>query len=176
MYRLLLACEGPTDKVLVEAAVANHVGDYVVTVLQPELSSMQDQGPFGGGWKGVRRWCQQVREQGSLPHVLNSGDALIIHVDADVASDDEINCERTCPPASDTTDAVRQVVKGWLGEAELPSRAVLCVPSKATEAWALAGLFPADGLLTNIECRAKPERLFVGRTPRLVRRKGNEYR
>ena len=176
MFSLMIVCEGPTDAVLVKAAFDNHLDDYVVTVLQPELSQIQDQGPFGGGWKGVRAWCQQVRRQGGLHQVLARGDALVIHADADIADDPEIACRKDCPPASATTDAVRKVIKNWLDEDPIPDRTILCVPSKATDAWAFVALFPNDPMVGGIECRDKPESLLVGRKPRLVRKKGSTYK
>ncbi|MBP7125458.1 hypothetical protein KBD49_03720 [Myxococcota bacterium] len=176
MYRLLVVCEGPTDLALLEAAFGCRLDDYVVTVLQPERSTLQSLGPHGGGWKGVRAWCEQVREQGGLGHLLTQGDVLVLHADADIADDPEVGCRKPCPPASDTTDAVRGVIRGWLGANRIPDRVVLCVPSKATEAWVFVALFPDDPKVAGIECRDAPESLLVGRHPRLVRRKGSEYR
>ena len=99
-------------------------------------------------------------------------DLLIIHVDADVAaleymranivadnSDVSLPCEQPCPPPSSTTNALRQVVLSWCGESSTPNRTVLCVPSKSTEAWVVAMLFPMDSAVVGgvpFECRPNP--------------------
>jgi hypothetical protein len=61
---------------------------------------------------------------------------------ADIAYDPDIACARPCPPPSDTVDAVMAEMMTWLGIAALPADVVLCVPSMASETWALAALFP----------------------------------
>ncbi len=98
-------------------------------------------------------------------------DLLIVQVDADVAGmtyesgkiKDEIGdlpCEKPCPPASDTTDALRSVILRWMGETEVPDRFVLCTPSKSMEAWVMVALFPKNKVLARKgwECHANPEK------------------
>jgi hypothetical protein len=96
---------------------------------------------------------------------------LVIHVDADVAGknyrDDQrvsdapndLPCERPCPPASATTDALRQVVLGWMGETATPPKTILCTPSKAIETWVLVALYPLNQFSAgnDVECRTNPE-------------------
>ena len=51
MFRAHLVCEGPTDRIVIEAILAHHFDDdFVVTQIQPESSLYGGaQGPFGGG-------------------------------------------------------------------------------------------------------------------------------
>lgn len=172
-----VVCEGPTDTLVIRSAVEALGVEAVVTQIQPENNSnlLGTLGEFGGGWKGVRAWCQSpfIRE---LLHVtLANARALVIHVDADIAHDKELSCAKPCPPARDTTDAVRAVVTGWLGAATVPPKVVLCVPAMATEAWVFCALFPEDKLTAGIECRKEPAALLVPRKPRLVAKKKDRY-
>jgi hypothetical protein len=105
---------------------------------------------------------------------LNACDVLIVHVDADVARgryqeanitptplDLPLPCEQTCPPARGSSDALRSVVLSWCGESSVPEPVVLCVPSKSTEAWVVASIFPSDSSVAStrvpFECLADPE-------------------
>ena len=124
-----------------------------------------------GGWGGVYKWCRQVLEQAEGPACENPifalNDLVVIQVDADVAGmkyknygikdtpNDDLPCEQDCPPSSATTDALRAVMLGWLGETSVPPGAVLCTPSKNIETWVLVALFPNDesAKKPNIECR-----------------------
>jgi len=170
--RIALATEGKTDIVVLTAAIGALLENraFVATQLCPELSNS-----FGrsnsGGWAAVYLWCRQVVNQTGGPARGNSlfseHDLLVLHVDADVAgrqyTDDmriqdppnDLPCERPCPPPSATTDALRRVILGWLDEGEIPPRTVLCTPSKSTETWVLAALFPNDVVNSAIEfeCR-----------------------
>ena len=85
-------------------------------------------------------------------------DLLILHLDADVAEEDPANysafalpefagilpCEQPCPPPSETTNPLRELILKWLGEISTPEKTVLCTPSKCTEAWVVAICFPND--------------------------------
>ncbi|RKZ86986.1 MAG: hypothetical protein DRR19_14200 [Candidatus Parabeggiatoa sp. nov. 1] len=104
---------------------------------------------------------------------------LIIHVDADVAREDEINCAMPCPPAQDTCDALAQHVMTWLGNPVTDDKLVLCIPSDNTEAWILAAHdtqtpyhAPPDNPL---ECVQKPDMIISNqrykKPRRLLRRK-----
>jgi hypothetical protein len=190
MYRVHVVCEGPTDMVVVEAALETHLEDFVSQQIQPEQSLFGgDQGPLGGGWKGVRSWCGQIREQGGLKAsgALANADLLVVHLDADVADDDEVACACPCPPPSATVDALQEVVLSWLGEDEILPKVVFCMPSKSTEAWILAGLHPEDGAVvpchpppgddwTCLECRPEPAARLVGKPGKLVRRKQGQLK
>ena len=96
----------------------------------------------------------------------------MIHIDADVASEDPANhsvdpiaelagqlpCVQDCPPPSATTDAIRLVLLSWVGEEHRPRRTVFCTPSKNAEAWVMAAFFPTDREMTRKgwECHPDP--------------------
>ena len=152
--------------------------DFEFHTLQPEGSAAFGSAPSGGtgaGWVGVYRWSRQSACEGggsvSGSSALLHHDVLIVHVDADVAgkkySDGNIPdppcadlpCEQPCPPPHNTTNALRSVTLNWLGENERPSRIVLCTPSKSTEAWVLAAIWPKGSVVRrdDWECRPNPE-------------------
>jgi hypothetical protein len=151
--------------------------DAVVTQIQPQSADniLGAQGPAGGGWKGVRAWCRDRAASPGLTAVLTLSDLLIVHVDADIATDSDIQCNLPCPPAAATCDCVRSKILDWLGASTQPARLILCIPSKETEAWVLCALHPRDKQLPTIECRGKPASLLVGKKPKLVRKKRSKY-
>lgn len=61
--RIAVVAEGVTDFAVIEAAIAAMLAErpFVLTALQPEgnvaFTGGGEAGPFGGGWKGVYRWC-----------------------------------------------------------------------------------------------------------------------
>lgn len=188
LLRLAVVSEGPTDTVVIQAAVSSLLGDqrFVLNQLQPEESLAF--GPTGAGWSGVYRWCRQAADQsgGRLRDntLFSIHDALVLGIDADVGdktyqsasiveSVQDLPCSRPCPPPFDTTDLLRLVLLRWFGESAVPPRIVLCTPSKSIEAWVLAALFPSDPIvrLGNLECRPEVETLLAGKPleKRLVR-------
>ena len=196
--RIAVVAEGPTDGIVIEAALRAIVTDqsFVLTQLQPEGSVAF--GQTGGGWGGVYRWCKQSirRGNGRLANdrlVLDEFDVLVIHVDADVAGqkyadsaitpdrgDRELPCEYNCPPPAATTDALRAVLLSWCAERQSPAKVVLCVPSKTTETWVVASLFPGDTAVlgaTPFECFADPEsRLGLQPKKKRIRKAQSDYR
>ena len=96
---------------------------------------------------------------------------LIVHVDADVAGNSyssagirrpphqDLPCEQDCPPADYTTDALRTVVLRWLGLRRSVPQLVLCTPSKSTEAWVIAAVWPDNPVMLrgNWECHPNPQ-------------------
>jgi hypothetical protein len=174
--RIALVAEGPTDKIVIDAALRSMLGEreFRLTPLQPEDSDAF--GPLGGGWGGVYRWCKQAVQRGAGRLSGDRGlfqihQLLIVHLDADVAGktyqsanivptsgDGTLRCEKPCPPPTDTTDVLRSVLLGWCGEASTPAQVVICMPSKSTEAWVIASLYPNDSAVANgIECHPDPE-------------------
>lgn len=176
--RLALVVEGPTDKVIIESAVSSMLDGrpFVLNQLQPEMSlAFGENGGFGshgGGWGGVYRWCRQAaaRNGGYLDAdpLFEVHDILILHLDADVASEryrsanihespEDLPCVEPCPPARATTDRLRRVMLGWVTQATTPDRTVLCTPSKSIDAWVVAALFPSDPAVLdgNHECRSR---------------------
>ena len=147
--------------------------------LKPEVSDsfVAIAGTTGFGWPGVYRWCRETVEKGggsiSGGPVLESLDAVVVQLDADVATatyeqghiEDEtgdLPCEQDCPPAEATTDALRIVLLRWLGEETAPTKLAICMPSKSLETWILAGFYPSDPIVKSgaLECRSNPERLL----------------
>jgi hypothetical protein len=188
--RIGVVAEGPTDLVVIEAALRSILPcSFIATLLQPEESSVFGPpvfGSTGAGWGGVYRWCDKVvRELGSLgAHRLlfANFDALVLHLDADVAThsysdaniapkdaDGALPCARPCPPVEDGADAVRSVLLSWIDEGQAPPKTVLCVPSMCTESWVLAALFPEDPTVqAGVECLADPE-AHLARQPKKAR-------
>jgi hypothetical protein len=174
--RIALATEGPTDLIVLEATLRAILPGrpFVLTQLQPEGSLAF--GPLGTGWTGVYRWCKQAAKRGG-GHLGGDGilfqnhDILILHIDADVACETYANgsirpesgdgvlpCAQSCPPPSATTDKLRSVLLTWCGESSVPAKTVICMPSKSTEAWVIAAIFPNDQVMSGgIECYPSPE-------------------
>jgi len=176
--RIALVGEGVTDFEVLKAGIDSMLNgrSFDLKLLQPEESlaftAAGAAGSLGGGWRGVYKWCLQAALRGdgvlSGDPLFISYDLLIIHLDADVASENSegdipdlagmLPCERPCPPAGATTEALRTVILSWLGEAQAPPRTVLCTPSKSTESWVMAALFPADKEMNRKgwECHPNP--------------------
>lgn len=173
--RVAFVMEGSTDYVVLRAAVRALLNgrDFEPTSVWPELD--ENLRPVTeGGWGAVYKWCRQLLDQSDGPArdnpVFELNDMVVIQVDADVARAkyedckyiknppaDEIfrrTCEKPCPPPSDTTNALRTVMLGWMGETAVPPKAILCTPSKSIDTWVLVALFPDDGDATSpkIEC------------------------
>lgn len=193
--RVALVAEGPTDGVVIEAVLRTILADrpFVLKQIFPEGS--HSFGEMGAGWVGVYRWCHQsaTRGKGSLSGdelVFQNYDLLLLHLDADVAgfsyadgslnperTDGSLPCNRQCPPPASTTNALRSVLLSWCGENSTPNRTVICMPSKSTEAWVVASLFPTDtAVQQGIECFAEPEvRLAQQPKARRLRKKRRDY-
>lgn len=189
-----IVAEGPSDYYIIVAALrAIFKGQYrlVPQLLQPEQSVVfagtGDAGPLGGGWKGVGKWCLQAARRGGgrLRDGVLLFDVLIVHIDADVAGEQSeagsslpgLPCERLCPPADATTNALRAVLLSWMGESSIPERLVFCTPSKSTEAWVLAAFFESDGEMKRLgpECHPKPE-VRLAQQPKAKRFGKADYR
>ena len=84
--RVALIAEGPTDAIIIEAALKAILDrPFVLQTLQPEATP----GAMGGGWCGVFRWCRAFAKRGSTglesDPILPGFDLFVVHVDADVA-------------------------------------------------------------------------------------------
>jgi hypothetical protein len=162
-----LVAEGTTDFVIIEAAIkACLKKPFVLTLLQPEATRPEMQ----GGWGGVYKWCRASAARGYTPlesdPTLACFDLIIIHIDADVAEDSYLDilsdiptdvsslpCTKPCPPPEATVEALKTVVLSWLRSGPLGTKTILCIPSKATEAW-LAAAVAADipRAIAGLEC------------------------
>lgn len=176
-----IVCEGDTDFVVLDAALSAVYGEHTATMIQPEKSLFAGRAytEMGSGWRGVKKWCEQARDEfGGLKQrlgvmLVGGADALIIHVDADIA--DHLDCRHPCPPASDTADAVRSHVLRWGGEKELPDGVVLCVPAQSTETWVIAALDPGSLFVAgDVECKDAEAYLCGRKGPKLVARKSGK--
>ncbi len=179
--RVAAAVEGPTDAILLRAVIDHLLEntEFEFQTLQPEGSAAFGSAPFGRtgvGWGGVYRWARQSATEGggsvSGSSVLSNHDLVIVHVDADVAGNSyssagirhpphqDLPCEQDCPPADHTTDALRTVVLQWLGLRRSVPQLVLCTPSKSTEAWVIAAVWPDNPVMLrgNWECHPDPQR------------------
>ena len=198
--RIAAAVEGPTDSIVVRAILNSVLADteFEFQTLQPEESvafASAQSGTTGVGWVGVYRWSRQSVSEGggsvSGSSALSFHDVLIVQIDADVAGKTygsgriqdpprlDLPCMKTCPPATATTNALREVVLNWLGEPSCPSRVVLCTPSKSMEAWVLAALFPDNSVVRrdDWECHAEPElQLATLPKPSRFRKSQDDYR
>ncbi len=175
--------EGPTDRLVLQAVLDKIIpGEHRYFYLQPS----EPFGRLGTGWKGVRRWCRETwqREDSDLERLLSAEtgpplDLLVIHVDADIAAEEEIGVQQPCPPAADTVDRLRQVVRDWLHRDNLPPAVVLAIPAQNTETWTFAALYPDDELCSraDYECTDQPARnLTLARYGKLLRRTGGRIR
>lgn len=182
--RIALVAEGVTDYEVLKAAVQSMLDGraFDLKLLQPEESIAftggGDAGEHGGGWKGVFKWCSQALDRNNDVFtddpLFLAYDLFVLHLDADVASEDParakkdpmpefegvLPCNQTCPPPTATTDALREVILSKLKLEAVPSGMVLCTPSKSTEAWVMAMCFPKDKemIKKGWECHPKPEK------------------
>lgn len=167
--------EGPTDVIIIEAALkAVLQRPFVLTQLQPEPTRPE----MGSGWGGVFKWCQEFRLRGAASietdPTLSQFDLVIIHLDADVAGKQYAHCgpavaqaaaalqglpcEQPCPPPVNTVAALEVVLLSWLGIAAVGPKSLLCIPSKASDAWLAAATLPGGHvLMTGLECHLNLE-------------------
>ena len=151
--------EGSTDRLLLKAII-DHIypGQHTYHDLQP-ADRGETFGERGSGWKGVRRFCFDVHQQ--LNNTLSNFivdyafDLLVIHVDADIANESDlqdgidepiIDVSQSCPPVYPTVIKSRQVIMKWLQveEDQLPPQVIFAIPAQDSEHWVFATLFPDD--------------------------------
>ncbi len=163
-----LVTEGPTDRMLIKDLISNKLfpGKHRYLILQPEESETIGFGTYGGGWKGVLGWCSALtRDFNQLAtyfdKITPKLDILIIHIDADVAREEEINCAMPCPPAKDTCNTLTKQIMTWLGNPKHHEKLVICIPSDNMEAWILAAFDPQTPYhhppRKTLECVQKPD-------------------
>lgn len=106
MKTIGIVAEGPRDYELISAVIdtiTNQENSY--QCIQPEPNAL---GEFGGGWKGVWKWCESNR--GKLNTYMHSVtpeiDFLVIHMDGDVhRREKEVHCycqQSKCDMPEDT--------------------------------------------------------------------------
>lgn len=195
--RVALVAEGPTDAIVIEAALkALLPRPFVLTRLQPEETRPK----LGTGWSGVLRWCLDFAQRGHATFeddpTLPGFDLFVVHADADVSEGAygdvspaiaDIAIQRgwpalpdhvPCPPATGGADVVRACLRSWAGLRDLGPKTVLCVPSKAIEAWLVAAVFdPGQPLLTHLECNLRVESaLATWPKAQRIRKRTRDYR
>lgn len=185
MKTVYFVTEGPTDQIVIQSLIEHWLGeeDFIPRHIQPPSSAYAEglDSNLCEGWKGVLAWCAGKRPVGPAgrDEALKQADCLIIHTDADVATDPDFKSpsfEDSCPPARNACDWVRDHLSASIGGN--PSNVVLCVPAQDLEAWVLCALHPevADAN-SPIECHPEPEALLaVQKSPRLVRNKDGRLR
>ena len=167
--------EGATDYLVLDALVEEFLkDDYIPTRIQPPISEFADQqGPLGGGWRGVLRWCGEANKG----LALSNFDVLIVHLDADVAQESELDSlqlKSNCPPATFACDKLRSHITNLLNTNGTP-HIVLCTPAQCTEAWVFAALYYEDvPKYHDFECRREVERLLIPKPDKLVRDKDGQ--
>jgi hypothetical protein len=193
--RVALIAEGPTDAIIIEAALKAILDrPFVLQTLQPEAIP----GASGAGWCGVFRWCRAFAERGCAglenDPTLPGFDLFVLHVDADVAEDSyahgglaieelalnllALPCSQPCPPPSAAADEVRMRLVEWLGLKQVGPRTVMCVPSKAIESWLAASVLQnGHVLLSGLECNLRLEnQLEALPLTQRIRKGQREYR
>ncbi len=176
--RIALVSEGPTDTVVIEAALKAVLGarDFILNQLQPEETRPET----GNGWGGVLKWCHATsqRHAGSLDDdpTLEGFDLVIIHLDVDVAGFHYADCGPTienlaqtfgwlslpcvepCPPPIDTVNQLEVVLRSWLGRVTPGTKTLLCMPAQASGTWLAAAVLPLNHKLRRrIECNTGVE-------------------
>ncbi len=170
--RVALVAEGPTDAIVIEAGLkALLPRPFVLTPLCPEPTRPK----LGTGWGSVLRWCLEFEGRGHARFeddpTLPGFDLFVIHIDADVAEKRYADVSNEiadlaiqrgwptlpnvipCPPPDGSSDAMRTCILAWTGMREPGPKTVLCVPSKAVEAWLTAATFDEGHALQNgLEC------------------------
>lgn len=187
--QIRIICEGPTDFVILRAAIRHALGDnHVITQTYPEISKgFGHVGGFGTGWKGVLGKVRQLGEHGIDGWIAfwANTDLLVVHLDGEVAQESEIDpqwadisaIQVSCPPVELSVDALCDAIRNRLGAVGAEEKIIIAIPMKETENWLLPiyrSEVPFD------ECQSKPSRHFIGGRPKLLeqsgRKKVEEYR
>src|SRR6266568_2046829 len=113
MKNVYFVTEGPSDQIVLEGLIARWLGatDFISRHIQPPSSAYADglDSNLSTGWKGVLTWCEGKRPYGPAgrDEALGLADCLIIHTDADVATDPDFKApafDGPCPPARGACD------------------------------------------------------------------------
>ncbi|QNR22296.1 hypothetical protein HNY42_15520 [Exiguobacterium sp. Helios] len=161
-----IVSEGPRDFDVFNAIIEHlSPNTFRCIPIHPVQSETSGFGSHGAGWKGVLSWCSQFNSNEDIETYLNSFqpsiDALIIHIDADIARESEINCYQDCENMLLTIRSLTDLLKNHMSinESDSNERIIFCIPSDNTEAWILCAFSPEldnppDSI---IECINKPD-------------------
>lgn len=182
MQSIYFVTEGITDQIVIRGLIAKWLNgkDFVPRYIQPPTSAYAEglDSNLSNGWKGVVAWCSGRRPKGPAgrDEALKRADCLVIHLDADIATDPEffdppIGLGRPTP--NDAAEWVREKTLEMLPP-DAHHKVLLCVPAQDLEAWIITCLHPdVSDEHAPIENREDPGALLVQRGPiRLVRRQG----
>lgn len=187
MKRVYFVTEGLTDQLVLEALIAEWLGDedFESNFVQPPTSAYAEfmNCSLSQGWKGVLAWCSSESSALSFSRqrVVEDADLLVVHMDGDVAFENDFPPGAFgggIPPAQAACDHIRAHLCKVLDDQLIRrDKVVFCIPSQSIEAWILCCLFPevADANIP-IECHLNPEILLIERTYRLTRRKDGRVR
>lgn len=164
-----ITAEGPSDVLVIEELFSKFVpGDHNFLYLQPDRTIDLHAGPHGGGWRGVLKWCEDIRDTFGFDNYLNQPgnpiDILIIHLDADVAREIDVNCACPCPDAQDTVTNLEDLLAKSMGVSTNHEKIIFCIPSDSTEAWVFAAFQESVSYhqppAAYLECLREPDRQF----------------
>ncbi len=162
LWKIGVVSEGPTDFLVLKAVIGELLGEQPVEFrrIHPDEIMIS---PFGNGWRGVQRWCQEygpTLESFMRDIPSDMLDLLVVHVDGSVAGEQDISVAKPCPPPRPTADALREVIsRDWLQRPSLPSFVVLATPMVDTETWVVSAVAPPEMALC--ECDPKAWRTLV---------------
>ncbi len=119
-------------------------------------------------------------------------DMLVIHVDAEVAAEHDLqeeddapitDVQQPCPPIAATASQLGRVIGRWLQCNDFPPQVILAIPAQDTESWTFAALFPEDELCRrdDYECTRRGRdhpgyRLTLKKYGKVLRRRGGEVK
>lgn len=173
--RIGVVAEGPTDIIALQAVIKAILKDqpFIITPLRPQkvetvLGGTNDASqPIYAqkGWSGVHNWCQEVSTAPQGENLIMH-QIVVIHLDVDVAgftyasanitqlpTYSNLPCEKPCPPASDSADALIDVAKSWLLPVVPPSNWLWCCPGYNMETWAYTAYKPQKACIkSKLEC------------------------
>jgi hypothetical protein len=140
-------CEGVTDLPILQSVVDAVIGkDYVTRTIRPETHALAPR----SGWTEVQSWCERNGPTLADQLTYSNIDILIVHVDADIASQ----------VRASETSGICAAVKHWLDRGASDRRLVIVIPAQASEAWLLAA---HTATTPQLESEADPARQLVAR-------------
>jgi hypothetical protein len=149
-----IVCEGRTDFLLLEQVALAVFGPSEIRPLQPLRDRMASHRWSEAGWTQVERWCRERGPDGLADELEIGGlNVIIVQVDGDL-------CGRNGLPATRVA-LCAHIRAAWLGDGDLPSGVVICIPAMATDVWLVAALQDQpDG--PSLEAHPSPSDLLAG--------------